>query len=350
MIAFKEMCNLESGDLPSFLLLSRNRSKIKTEYKGLTMHRRSLWKAIIAGAAAAAIQVPSQADANIAGGYLDVVNSYRNDKISVRLDTFDPNKTLLEQNNIDLRNISTYQLGAKGQLVACNLFARGEAYWGWSDNGHYRENSTSWNGSPCKSRARLHKGRTRDYTVGGGYYLPTCGLFNVGPSGGWSYQHLQVTVNRARYNGYPDDLLNGLKFSNTWQGPWAGADAQMNFCGYELRGGYSYHWATWKGTWHQKPNKCDWQGTEHLGFTEKCKSSNARGQVAYIDVLWSMCPCIELGLGFKWQRWESHNGKEKHDKSDCLIGYSDEIWKPFDKVKNATWESYTVSLDIGVVF
>lgn len=316
------------------------------------MRRRSFWKTIMTGAAIAVIQMPSQADATIAGGYLDIVNGYRQDKISARLNTYDFENVLREKNSINLNDISIYQLGLKGQVVACNLFARGEAYWGWSDNGNYRESSEVWQGYPNKSKARLHKGRTRDYTVGGGYYLPTCGVFNIGPSGGWSYQSQDFTVHRARYQGYEDNFLNGLQLTNTWQGPWAGVDGQMDFCGYGLRGGYSYHWATWEGKWHQKARDCDWQGEENLGFTEKCRSSNARGQVAYIDILWSMCPCVELGLGFKWQRWEANNGKQKHKKKDCLEGLGNQVaaWRNTDKLKNATWESWTVSLDLGIAF
>lgn len=311
------------------------------------MRRRFLLKAILTVATVAAVQMPSQVDADIASGYFDVVNSYRHDKISTHINTYDCNKAPIGHTSIDLKDISIYQLGAKGQLVACNLFARGEAYWGWSDNGSYRENSSLWDRSSYKSKARLHKGETRDFTVGGGYYLPTCGIVNIGPSGGWSYQSQEFTVHRARYNGYPDDLLNGLTFKNCWEGPWAGVDAQVDFCGVDLRGGYAYHWATWKGEWHQKAKGCDWQGNENPGFSEKCKSSDARGQVAYLDLMWGLCPCVELGLGFKWQRWEAKNAKQKHGKMDCVEQEYD--WKKSDKVK-ANWESYAVSINVGVSF
>lgn len=308
---------------------------------------KSLWKAIIAGSAVIAVQMPSQADADILGGYFDIVNSYRQDKFSVNLNTFDSKNNLVEKNKFDLKDISLYQLGAKGQLVACNFFARGEAYWGWADNGSYRENSRIWNGSPLKTRAHLHKGRTRDFTVGGGYFLPACGLINIGPSGGWSYQSQEFTIHRARIQGFSDDSINGLEYSNRWQGPWAGADAQLNFCGFELRGGYSYHWATWQGKWHLKG--CEGEGN---GFTEKCRSSDATGQVAYVDALWSICPLVELGLGFKWQRWEAKKGKQKHDKHAKTHGLFGNIvaWRETDKIKNAIWESFTVSLDLGVAF
>lgn len=318
----------------------------------MTMIKRSLWKAMMTAAAVITIEAPSQADANIVGAYVDLVNSYRQDKIFAHLNTYDGYHNLIEENHINMKNISLYQIGAKGQVVACNLFARGEAYWGWSDNGNYRESSNIWNGYPSKSKARLHHGRTRDFTVGGGYYLPTCGLFNLGPSGGWSYHSQEFTVHRARIQGYTDDLLNGLQFHNTWQGPWAGVDAQIEFCGFELRGGYSYHWANWQGKWHLKAKGYDWQGNENLGFSEKCKCSDVRGQEAYIDVLWSLCPCVELGLGFKWQRWEGKNGKQKHRKINCMPCYETQmaVWRETDKVKNVTWESFTVSLDLGIVF
>lgn len=317
------------------------------EYKGTTMRRRSLLKAILAVAAASAVQMPSQVDADIASGYLDVVNTYRHDKISAHINTYNYEKVSVGSASINLKDISLYQLGVKGQLVACNLFTRGEAYWGWSDNGSYRENSTIWNGSQYGSKARLHKGETRDFTVGAGYYLPSCGILNIGPSGGWSYQSQQFTVHRARYLDYPDDLLNGLQFKNVWQGPWAGVDAQMDLCGFDLRAGYSYHWATWEGKWHQKAKGYDWQGDENLGFSEKCKTSDARGQVAYLDLMWGLCPCVELGLGFKWQRWEAKNAKQRHGKPDhCEEEYD---WRDSDKVKT-DWESYAVSINVGVSF
>lgn len=318
----------------------------------MKMRKKFLYKAVLAGAALAAIQMPNQVEATLASGYIDFVNSYRHDKISTRLNTYDENKNLLAQNRIDLNNISLYQIGTKGQLVACNIFARGEAYWGWSDNGRFREKS---NIPGCRTsssvRAKLHKGRTRDFTVGGGYYLPTCTLFNIGPSGGWSYQSQNFTVHRATYLGDPDDSLNGLRIDNRWEGPWAGVDAQMDFCGFDLRGGYSYHWANWKGKWSLNPKRCDFEDAEDLRFSERCKASNVRGQVAYVDAMWNICPCIELGLGFKWQRWEAKNGKQKHDKADLFNSCNDRVvCRETDKLKSATWESYTVSLNLGIGF
>jgi hypothetical protein len=193
------------------------------------------------------------------------------------------------------------------------------------------------------SKGQLHKGRTKDFTVGGGYYLSFCGLFDIGPAGGWSYQYQELTVRHARCQGSLDLSLDGLQFSNRWQGPWAGVDAKLHFCGFELRGGYEYHWAKWRGHWFLKdPEICD------VSFSESCESTHVNGQAVYLDAVWQLLPFVELGLGLKWQRYQAKNGKEKSKSQSFEHAFTG--WRAGDKVKHATWESYAISLLLGVSF
>lgn len=304
------------------------------------MNLKKLLASVFGGFVVLSTLAPNHVSGELVGAYFDITNGYRQDNFSTKLLTTNVANSFREENKLKIDNVAIYQLGGKAEIDLCGFFARGEMYWGWSDSGKFKEASRFFNEKPSKSKAGLRKGRTKDYVVGGGYYLSFCG-FEIGPSGGWSYQYQSFKVKNARFQGVPDPLLNGLQFSNTWEGPWAGVDARWDFCGFQVRSGYSYYWATWKGKWLLRDNK-----HEGVSFTETCKGNDAYGQSAYIDTVWNLLPFVELGLSFKWQQWIARKGKEKISKFDKMA----QGWKMPDRVKHATWDSYAVSLILGVNF
>lgn len=269
---------------------------------------------------------------------LDLLNGYRHDTLSTHVNVFNHQGELIVQDHLKARNLSLYQLGGKAFFEAFGVFARGEGYWGWSDQGIYRECSRIVRQNPpTKSKANLHKGRTRDFTIGGGYLFSYCGLLSIGPAGGWSYQYQQFKINRANIK-HTNYSLRGLQYSNHWQGPWAGIDARADLCAFAIRAGYEYHWAKWNSKWAIKD-------AEDVSFAvvNKQSCSNAHGNVAYADVIWTFCPFIELGVCFKWQQWIVKNSKKKPS-----IGDFDP--RNIGKVKNADWTSYSISFALGVAF
>jgi hypothetical protein len=85
-----------------------------------------------------------------------------------------------------------------------------------------------------------------------------------------------------------------------------------------------------------------------MSFSEKRKSSDAHGQVFYVDLLWGFCPFVEMGVGFKWQRWEAKKGKG--EKVPAYVPTGSRDLNVVDRVKHATWSSYVISVYLGVAF
>ncbi|MBA3603117.1 MAG: hypothetical protein H0W50_05640 [Parachlamydiaceae bacterium] len=279
---------------------------------------------------------------DLAEAYFDVSAGYRRDKLSADIHSFDTQNTQISRDQISVKDLDLFQIGGKGFAASCDWFVRGEAFWGWSDNGKYKAASKVRKHLFSKSTAHLNHGKTKDFSLGVGYFLSLCAPFEIGPVAGWSYQSQEFNVKKAHFlnldEGYDPNSRAHFEYNNHWKGPWLGADAKFNLLGFDLRAGYSYHWANWNAKWSMK-NRSE----ERFTSQDSRKSSNAHGQVAYLDFFWGFCPFIDFGVGLKWQQWQVKKGKKKSVETP-------ETQVARNQIQNAKWESFTVSLDFGISF
>lgn len=276
-------------------------------------------------------------------GFLDLTNGYRHDKVTAKINAYDPPGTLVDIDDLKAKNMDIYQLGLKGKWACCDCFMRIEGEYGWGSDGKYTETSTIPNVGSIHSESGIHKVRVKDFSVAGGYLCPLFECFSIGPVAGWSYHSQRFKLkNNAHTDGIADPILNGLKYSNRWQGPWAGVDLAFYACEFTFNAGYEYHWAHWHADWTL-------DGPDVSGaFSDRRKSTHAHGQVVYLDARWNYCSCWNIGLGLKFQEWRAIRGREKPQAgSFAAVGLSN---TEVDKVKHATWCSFAITADIGYTF
>ncbi|MBA3238133.1 MAG: hypothetical protein H0T62_07275 [Parachlamydiaceae bacterium] len=297
---------------------------------------RLKWLLTLSMATVGAWASPLQAE--LCEAYFNLDAGYRRDSLSTVINSTTLNDEITTQNQLKVKDLTLFQLGCKGQLLLCDAFVRGEAYWGWAGNGIYHKATRiSSNYTKLNTKTHLHNGRTKDFTLLAGYYFSLCGLLDLAPVGGWSYQSQEFKIKKVQINNFSRDSLQGAQYSNYWQGPCVGVDARLDLCGFRMRGGYTYHWATWHAKWILKDQY-------EMSFSESGKSSSAHGQVVHLNVLMPIFPCVEAGVGFKWQKWRAQSGKGKIVLP--VAGHQ----KKNSKVKHSCWDSYVVSLDLGIIF
>lgn len=281
--------------------------------------------------------------ADYAEAYLDASGGYRRDTLSAEIHSFNSHNILISKDMLNAKDLSLFQLGGKGLIGICDFYVRGEAFWGWSDKGKYKSVSKLTERVFTKSKSHLHDGKTKDFSVGIGYFFPFCAPLVIGSVGGWSYQSQEFKVKKARFITQADGSSDAsrkesFEYNNHWQGPWLGIDSKFRCLGFDLRAGYSYHWAKWDATWSLKN-----RSAQKLISGSNRKSADAHGQVAYLDFFWGFCPFIDFGVGFKWQQWQAKKGKKKSLEVD-------ELQIARDQLHGAKWESFTASVDLGVSF
>lgn len=280
---------------------------------------------------------------------LQVTNGFRVDHISNTIKVYNPADNFLFSNHLKAKEMSQYQLGGKGRCEWCGWFVRGEGDWGWGSNGRYREDVKAPGVPISSTKAAVSRYRTQDYMVGAGYLIdlgcfPCLGLpgLCIGPLAGWSYDRQQFKLKHAITEGVVDPIINGLTFTEHWQGPLLGVDMRWHYCDFIFNAGYEYHWADWHAAWTLK-------GPDVINgaFSDRRHSNHAHGQVSYIQGVWYICSGFSLGIGVKYQVWRAENGREKpRAGSFAEIGLPGEV----DKVTHVDWESLTASLDVGYTF
>ncbi len=322
------------------------------------------WKQITAVVLALACQLDACVEP---WNEISLSGGWRNDRLETKVDATDIEKgkrvTFLTD-DLKITDINVWEIG--GNLhwsvpnVSCfcdndygwlnRFYIRGYYYYGWITDGHYhevaRETAT---GASITTKAKTHKGRTLDGSIGLGFLYPVCDDFALGPVGGWAYDQIRTHNHQAKTNGAFDPILNGVKYTSTWKSPWVGFDLTYNWCTctcMQIRfdGGYEYHWGHWKGSWTLK-------GPDQLpcgAFSDHRHAHEAHGNVVWGEATWNMCDCWDLGLGFKWQSWRS-NGREKpRAGSFTALGCPDT--HEIDKIKSNKWRSIAVTVDIGYEF
>lgn len=272
--------------------------------------------------------------------HLDMTNGYRQDRISTLVEAFDPPGTQIASDSLKATNLPFYQIGVDGKLSLCGLFIRIDADWAWANHGDYKEVVSTPEGLSSTTKGHVHDAKARDFGVGVGYLYPFNEDFSLGPVGGWQYHLQKFKVRDPRTDGIPDPILNGLKYTDCWHGPWLGFDLAYRFCKYSFHTGYEYDWAEWHATWRLKG-----PDVPGVAFSDHRKSNQAHGQVIYLDAKWHFYDCWSLGCGLKYQMWKATHGKVNPLRDNAPVS-STEV----DKVNRAKWTSFTATLDLGVVW
>jgi hypothetical protein len=274
--------------------------------------------------------------------YLDFASGYRYDEIRTALTENEIGGALLP-NEIRAKNLSIYQVGLKGTWKTCSgFYLRGYADYGWIiGRSHYHE-TFLLDAIPSETIADIHRGQVADVLGGVGYLFSWSDCWGIGPVVGWSYDYQRIKMSHPELNGLPDPALDGLKYTNRWQGPWIGVDFVVNMCDFEIDAGYEYHWSSWSAGY-------DLAGPDVFGgsFSDRRHSHDAHGQVVYLDGRWDLCDCWNIGIGLKYQFWRAVNG-------DVVprTGTFADIGIPITSasVNLAQWTSLSATFDIGYNF
>lgn len=269
--------------------------------------------------------------------FIAMDNGYRWDRISNRATIGGPTVSVKGSTQI-LKNINTYQLGARGQwnFYDC-AFIRGDGHYGWAWDGKYSEGGFFGDS----------KGHTCDGEGAIGYYLKMAKGIWVAPVIGWSYNaldlkgdHITTDINGHKYH------LSDIKAHQRFNGPYFGFDLafQPNSC-YEFTFAYEFHYARWQG---QRAIQGPQFANPPFGFTTSY--SNTRhvhrvyGQVFRLGAAYQFCDCWTAGLDLKYQFYTGDHGRYKQTKKPLLPEFT------YANVDGLWWRSFAATIVIGRMF
>lgn len=272
------------------------------------------------------------------GNYLLLDNGYRWDRISNRATLGGPTVSV-KGSSQTLRNISTYQLGLKGQWEFCPCgFVRGSGHYGWVvGHGDYFEGGFVGHA----------KGYTYDLQGAFGYYICLTPFVELAPIVGWSYDALNLkgTDIHTAIDGTVFKLSD-IKAHQRFNGPFLGFDLLYNVdpC-FNVTFGYELHFARWNG-------QRDIQGPEYgnppfgssTGFSNRRRINCTIGNVFKLDGIYQLCNCWQVGLGLKFQFFRGNAGSYRQTKVPIIPQFS------YSKVNGLWWSSFAATISIGRTF
>lgn len=289
------------------------------------------------------------------------------------------------------KNLDIWQIEAMGKYVTCdNIYLRGYADYGWITHGRNTDtdfaSAGSFSGSECGcddnanfttssfceelacSKSRT-KGHVYDVSFGLGYQFRMCDdTFAISPLIGYSWhgQHLELKHDNQSsefcdacndcndsysssyysYSDYSSSSCSRLhsKYRARWNGPWLGFDLDYKFlCDWSVFASYEYHWACYHASadWNLRTDLID-------GFHHRAK--RADGQVATLGVNWDMCDCWTVSLIGRWQYWRARHGRDRALIDESCNGDIDVKCFGSIPLKEVTWCSGSISVDVGMRF
>lgn len=304
----------------------------------------------------------------------DIALGYRRDSIQTDVHSAGNTSGSFSSDKLDIKGLDLFILGLKARGGYCNWFARGYAYWGWGNDGEYREhnafdNNFSSGASNSRNRIDINRYRTQDYSIGVGYLFDLCwcggfdGLY-IGPVVGWAYDRQQARLGKNHNfntgsnsasgsvsNSTANNFLDDLQYTTKWNGPWLGIDFVYEYCEFIFDFGYEFHWAQWKANWSLSDDSSG-SGSfnnNNFAFSDRRHGKNGHGNVVYADIKWALCDCWIVGLGFKYQDFEVKHGKvHNRGTSDDFSSSSSISFN--DRVRKASWRAASIELDLGYSF
>lgn len=297
--------------------------------------------------------------ANANTGQVTFEAGYRQDNLSWknRFPQHDP----LVKNHSSFRDLDIFQIGLRGSTtVGCNLYLRGQAYWGWILDGNVRNSVSlfpSFYGFSDVS-AGLEFAKDRNAIIDDKY------VYGVGAAIGYPFYFCDCTMMLAPVIGYAFDEQDlwvedeGFSFNDEsgvffvesgsdcclnksifrWYGPFVGVDFNYRpYCEcWSLWAEIEYHWGCFNGK------------RDHRGFdffdTFKHHSNDASGWVFAVGADYDLCNCWTIGFSLKFQDW-SANHRRSHDGES--FGYFFSSSESGRSQNNNDWNSYAVNLTVG---
>lgn len=277
-------------------------------------------------------------------GSLDLVGGYRTDQISTMLKAYDSAGTFLLSDNLKARNITIGEIGAEGRLVTCNgVLVRGFANYGWVTDGSYTDVGIDAIGNSSTTKAKVYNGHVTDYSIGLGYLFAFEHYYTIGPVIGWAYDSQEIKIRHAQTDRIHDLLLDGVAYKMRWQGPWIGFEGAFELGSIKLRTGYDFHFVEWRADWLL-------DGPDVVGghYSDKRKSNQGYGNVAFFDGYYTFCEGWEIGLGVKYQYWLARDGREVPRNGDfASVGLEPD---EKHKIPSVHWKSCELRLMLGYSF
>lgn len=271
-------------------------------------------------------------------GSIDFDYGYRRDALSCINNIYNPADTYAATDRLDIKKLRIVEGGVKGQSLFRNAwFVKGFFYAGYVEKGDYEESVSAVDGTSSKIPLNVTGGNTVDFSVGGGYLFSLCDRLKIVPVAGWSYnrQHLRMKGKPAQ--------LNGLTYTNRWQGAWVGGDLIADLSCFGIHAGYEYHFPRWHAEWLLK-------GKDVFGgaFSDVRHANKGYGNVAFLEAYTLNWGCVRFNCQVKWQYWKVKEGRlyPKHGSFASVGGGADEK----DKISKATWRSFEGIIGAGLNF
>lgn len=341
---------------------------------------------------------PEATDSN-----LEIGVGYRNDTIKWKTEAKIPvggsvegsgsgNKLKLSS-DLHWKDLSIWFIEGRGKYVTCdNIYLRGSIDYGWItsgkvtdtdkvdfDNG-FEGNSSSSGFDFARSKANT-KGNVYDGKIAIGYQFKWCDdSLSIAPLVGYAWQGQHLRMHNLRQEGlletgvaseslrsfssssdYSSSDYSSYDYSSSsssssgsgfkskyharWNGPFIGFDLDYRFCcDWTFFVDYEYHWVEYHG-------KARWNLREDLvsgKFTQHAR--NGSGNVFDFGVKWDFCECWTLGLRGEFQWFYASKGHDRakvNNESIGDIGVDTIVKTP---LKNVTWDTGMIVLDLGWVF
>lgn len=288
---------------------------------------------------------------------ISVSVGWRYDNITTKISSQIPKGTTIAYNTIKGKELKIWEGGIQGYLpfaeCFCNcdcwwlnvFYLKGYGFWGNIYDGEYHElNHNLFPPNFIVSKGDASKGNTYDYNVALGWLYSVNDCSGIAPIVGYAWDRVRFKTSHVKTEGIEDHVLNGLKYTSRFIGPWAGVEAYYVKSNLRLNLGYEYHWSHWNG-------KYDLRGPDVFGgaYSDHRKAHEGQGNVLYANGSWFCCDCWEIMLGFKYRNFRATHGSEKPDAAGgfAAIGLPE---TEYDRINHTAWHSYEITFDITYVF
>lgn len=305
---------------------------------------------------------------------LQIEGGYRHDEYRTKYTNYFDNFAFLKD-VVQIKNLDIGTFGASGRLYAphhddcfpgplSNFYIGGFAQLGWGARETMRrEVSVPFDIIQDFARAKMNWARTYDYQVGLGYVFDLACWFNpcstfdwvamgLGFSGGYSYdrQDIKFRNGTSELNIFnagitldPDPLYNGLKYSQSWQGPWVGVELIYTKRDWTFVGGYEYHFKNrYLLTWDVPDNLF----AQLEDYSDRRKGNQGHANVAYFSMYDRLCDGFIIGITVKYQNWDSGHYHRK-PKSGTFADHLDPTTK---STGHTVWRALGVTGNFGYSF
>lgn len=300
----------------------------------------------------------SYANANL--GTVDIEAGYRRDNITWKMDF--PSKDPLVSSHHRFKDLDIFQLGVSGRTtLGCNLYVRGNAYWGWILDGDYKRKIATFQSDDYNSGVHFgfsdHKRTVIDdkyvYGISGAigypFYFCDCTAI-VAPVIGYAFDEQSVQFDHTGFD-FGDCYESGEDhccrhtFNNRWYGGFVGVDFNYRPYGdcYNFFADLEYHWGNFTGRR---------SGGDGFDFFDRGRRSSRRatGWVFEAGAEYDMCNCWTIGASVKFQDWEAvRHHRICGDESDNGVfgNYGGEGYCSDRQRTTEKWHSWAVNLTLG---